>query len=66
MKKFGPSDVIDIEVDGIAEFDYPDFVDAFICYAVCKDTKRELTGPELEQLNDDHPEIAQEYALENY
>ena len=56
--------IIDIEVDGVDTRDYPDFVDAYVAYAVWEDTGKELTDNELDALNDKHPEIAQELAFE--
>ena len=52
----------DIEVDGVDTADYPDFVDAYVSYAVIDG--RELTDIELDELNDNHPEIAQELAID--
>jgi len=44
-----------IEVDGIDTRDYPDFVDAFIYYAEMDGV--ELTDEQLDELNDNHPEL---------
>ena len=52
------------EVDGVDIKDYPDFVDAFVSNAHFKDSGRELTDAELDRLNDEHPEVAQELAME--
>jgi hypothetical protein len=41
-----------IELDGIDMSDYPDFCDAFICYAEAKDGTP-LTDEQLELLNED-------------
>ena len=41
----------DVEVDDINLMDYPDFVDAYICYARYPD--RDLTDAELDELNED-------------
>jgi len=41
-----------IEFDGIDHSDYPDFADAFICYAE-HDDGEPLTDAELDLLNDD-------------
>jgi hypothetical protein len=57
--------IIDIQVDNVDTKDYPDFVDAYVTYAVWADTGKELTEDELDQLNDSNPEIAQEHAMEN-
>jgi len=57
--------IIDMEIDGVDPRDYPDFTDAYATYAVWNDTKEELTGPELDQLNEDYQELVQEAALES-
>ena len=44
-----------IQVDGIDTRDYPDFVDAFISYAEMYGV--ELTDEQLDELNDNHPEL---------
>lgn len=57
---------IDLEVDGIRLYDYPDFVDAFIssATAVLDDgTMRDATEEELEELTNDG--LAQELAYEH-
>ena len=41
-----------IEFDGVSGSDYPDFCDAFICYAEHEDGTP-LTDDELDKLNDD-------------
>ena len=48
-------EVADIEVDGVSTLDYPDFSDAYICYAsVLKDgTWWEANDQELDELNND-------------
>ena len=51
-------------VENVDRRDYPDFVD---CYIESGNYDgRPLTEPELEWLNDNHPEVAQETALENW
>jgi len=53
-----------IEIDGIDMSDYPDFCDAFVCYAEWENGQP-LTEQELDQLNDDHSlrgEIVQQRA----
>lgn len=42
-----------IEFDGIDHSDYPDFADAFICYAE-HNSGEPLTEEELDQLNEDN------------
>lgn len=47
---------VDIELDGIEHWDYPDFCDTFVCSAtaVLQDgTMREATEEECEKLSDD-------------
>lgn len=55
----------DIEIDGINPRDCTDFVDAFVTDAYCTERERYLTDDELDELNENHPEIAQELALES-
>ena len=56
---------VDLEVDGIRSYDYPDFVDAFISSAtvVLEDgTMRDATDEELEDLTNNG--VAQQMAYE--
>jgi hypothetical protein len=46
--------VVEIEVGGIDDADYPDYCDAFISSAVWKDTGEALSDTEIEELNEDH------------
>jgi hypothetical protein len=69
--KFTPtfklSQLTDLEVDGVDMSDYPDFVDSYICAGAVETWDgeyRDLTEDELDWLNDEHPEIAQEEAHE--
>jgi len=48
--KFDLNYVDCIELDGVDTSDYPDFCDAFICYAEYKGV--EMTEEELNELND--------------
>jgi len=52
--------ITDIEVDGIDTKDYPDFCDAFIASAVWKDSGKDLTDEELDELNDSEREFVYE------
>ena len=52
MSKLDYSKIDMIEFDGIDPDDYPDFSDAYICYA--EYDGREMTDEELDILNDDH------------
>ena len=45
--------VCDIEIEGIDYDDAPDFVDAYISYAVSTETGEPLTDDELDALNQD-------------
>lgn len=58
--------VVDAQVDGVDTRDYPDFCDAYFCYAVYEDTGDELTDAELEELNNSYPEVVNEMAYEYY
>ena len=58
------SNIIDVDVDGIDTGDYPDFCDAFITYAVWKDTLTELTEEELTELNETHPDFVYECVID--
>jgi hypothetical protein len=64
---FEPKKVIDystIQIDGVDSNDYPDFADAYISYAEYTDGTP-LDDEELEQLNNDMPEYAQEHAVDS-
>ena len=58
--------VCDVQIDGVDTRDYPDFCDAYFCYAVFKDTLEELTDEQLEQLTEAYPEVVNEMAYEHY
>lgn len=53
-----------VEVSGVDSRDYPDFVDAYIVYAEWEDGTS-LSYDELDDLNENSPEIAQELAMES-
>ena len=57
MKKLDYSLITNIDVDGIDTRDYPDFCDAYICFAMYDG--REMTEEELEILNDDYSFVHQ-------
>jgi hypothetical protein len=63
--KLNNRNVVDAEVENVDPKDYPDFCDAYFCYAIWEDTKEELTNEELMQLTmecgDDLNEMAHEY-----
>ena len=46
--------------------DYPDFVDAYVSEAHWTTTGELLTEEELEELNEEHQEVAQEWTRENF
>ena len=58
-------DISSVVVDGVRPRDYPDFADAFVIDAQWEDGT-ELTEQELEVLNSDYPEVAQERALDRF
>ena len=55
-----------LEVDGVDGADYPDFSDAYICYAEWEGTTDELTDAELEQLSNENGDIVHELAYDAY
>ena len=55
-----------IEVDGVDGSDYPDFCDAYICYAEWEGTDIELTDDELEQLTNENGDIVHDLAHESF
>jgi hypothetical protein len=50
-----------VQVGGINIADYPDFVDAYICYAEDSNGKA-LTDEQLETLTNEHQDFVQEWA----
>lgn len=58
--------ITDIEVEDAFGWDYPDLADAYIAYAVWKDTGEELTDQELDELNDKHGDFVHEKAHESF
>jgi len=63
--KLNNRNVVDAEVENVDPKDYPDFCDAYFCYAIWEDTKEELTDEELMQLTmecgDELNEMAHDY-----
>lgn len=61
------SKIVDVEIDGIKRWDYPDFVDSYITKAYIdlgnKDF-RELTEEELEYLNEREREFVYQKVVE--
>jgi len=64
--KLNNRNVIDVEVDGVDPTDYPDFCDAYFCYAIWEDTKEELTDDELIKLTEECGDALYEMAYEYY
>jgi hypothetical protein len=60
--QINPRDLTDIEVDGIDKNDWPDFVDSYVVSATHKG--RPLTPQQIEWLNQNHPDIAQDEVRE--
>jgi len=56
--------VVDIEVDGVNTSDYPDFSDAYFCYA-CYEDGTPLTEEELDKLADQNGDILHEKAFDS-
>ncbi len=52
-----------IELEDVHSWDYPDFCDAFVSYAE-HDDGTPYTEAQLNELNEKHPEVAQEMAFE--
>lgn len=53
-----------LEVDGVDPTDYPDFCDAYFCYAEYTNSIP-LTDDELEQLTDENGDVVHEIAYES-
>lgn len=45
-------EIVDLEIEDIDTSDAPDFCDAYVSFAVWKDTGKALTDEELEAFND--------------
>lgn len=60
------NDVENLEVDGVDTKDYPDFCDAYFCYAEWKENGDELTDEQLDWLTENYPEIVNEMAFEKW
>lgn len=54
-----------IDIDGIDNRDYPDYVDAYISAAEWKDTGCSLSEKELDELNEEHVDFVYEEVI-NY
>jgi len=64
--KLNNRNVIDVEVDGVDPTDYPDFCDAYFCYAIWEDTEEELTDDELIKLTEECGDVLNKMAYEYY
>jgi len=58
--------VVDAEVDGVDPTDYPDFCDAYFCYAVYEDTGEELDDEALELLSEECADTLNEMAYQHF
>ena len=58
--------VVDIEVDGVCSWDYPDFSDCYLSGAVWADTLKPLNDDEMENLANTYPDLAYSLALESF
>ena len=58
--------ITDFEIEDIDMKDYPDFSDAYISDATWIDTGEALTEGELDKLNDEHSDLVNELAHENW
>ncbi len=56
--------VVDIQVDGVDSRDYPDFSDAYFCYA-CYEDGTPLTDDELNKLTEDNGDLLNEKAYDS-
>jgi hypothetical protein len=56
--------VVDIEVDGVDSRDYPDFSDAYFCYA-CYEDGTPLTDDELNKFTEDNGDLLYEKAYDS-
>jgi hypothetical protein len=64
--KLNNRNVVDVEIENVDPRDYPDFCDAYFCYAIWEDTKEELTDDELIQLTNECGDELNEMAHEYY
>lgn len=62
---FKDREVSGFEVDGIHAWDYPDFCDAYICYAEYEDGTP-LTEDELDALHDANSDLVHELAHQRW
>ena len=65
MVIFKGKNVVNLEVDGVDSWDYPDFSDAYFCYA-CYEDGTQLTDDELNELTDLHGDVVNQMAFESF
>lgn len=65
MVRANIKDVENLQIDGVDSKDYPDFCDAFFCYATWCSNGVELTDEQLQWLSEDYPEKLNEMAFES-
>lgn len=58
--------VVDIEVDGVYTWDYPDFADCYLSGAVWGDTFKPLDDDEMGELSEKYPDLAYTLAMESF
>lgn len=63
MKTFDLTKITNIKFDGIDHKYHPDYADAWICSADYEGY--EMTGDQLERLNDEEPEFVHEKLIEH-
>lgn len=64
--KLNNRNVVDVEIENVDPRDYPDFCDAYFCYAIWEDTMEELTDDELMQLTNECGDELNEMAHDYY
>lgn len=64
--KLNNRNVVDVEIENVDPRDYPDFCDAYFCYAIWEDTMEELTDEELMQLTNECGDELNEMAHDYY
>jgi hypothetical protein len=60
MITFNGRELQEVTIDGVDHNDYPDYCDAYIVYAEYQDTGEQLTIQELDELQDQQPELVYE------
>jgi hypothetical protein len=65
MATFNGKKVVDIEIDGVESWDYPDFCDAYFLSA-CYEDGLKLTDEELEEFASQNGDLLNEMSHEFY